>query len=395
MDGSANKKSIIVAGFPYAFPYYGRVFDFFKRKQDIILILPTLWLAKNGKIRIPFREREDIFSESTTTWSYGGSGMGGLFKGWMPWLPLRLVHHKLKHQSHILYNCSELYLLSTLWNSAFARLLGYRIVLFTWQNIPNVKRLKGLKLYFSNIIVRLNLLLVHGIICGNKGAKDIVDLSYLQRKTIICPISGVDVEKFSPGNSLPGRERLSLKNNERIILFYGVLDERKGVEYLLEAFSKIKERVDIKLVIVGTGPLREKHIILAKDLNIIDQVIFIDWLPNQELPSLLRAAEVFVYPSISRKGWEEQFGYAMAEASACEVPVVATNTGSINEVVKDKETGILIEPQNVNELRDALEKILKDKKLSREYGQSGRRYIIEHFSHKIVADKLENFLNEF
>src|SRR3989344_1652124 len=171
------------------------------------------------------------------------------------------------------------------------------------------------------------------------------------------------------------------------------LDKRKALNVLLSAFKNLSN--SSKLVIVGKGPERanlEKQVV---DLELAQRVSFIDWLPNDQLPALLNAADIFVYPSVPAGGWEEQFGYAMAEASASGLPVVATQTGSIAEVVLPEKTGILVEPNNANALRSALERLLGDPALRHAMGRAGRDFISSNFSHKKVSEKLYIFLNNF
>ena len=303
---------------------------------------------------------------------------------------------RFHYRGRILYSCSEPNLLTTLFNGLLAKILGLKYVIFTWQNVIPEVRLHGWKLRVSNKLVWLNLRLATGVICGNTQAQQIVlqlaGEHAQELKTIVCPLSGVDTERFKPEIVTDWKNRLNLGTNEKLVLFYGALEVRKGLESLINAFKILVNNLSAKLVIVGVGPSKEALIQLVGKLNITDQVIFYDWMKNEELPALLKAADVFVYPSISSGGWEEQFGYAMAEASACAVPVIATQTGSISEVVLAGESGILVEPNQPQLLAAALVQILTDQNLAKQFGAYGRKYIMENFSHAVVAAKLEGFL---
>jgi L-malate glycosyltransferase len=387
-------KPIIVTGYPYAYPYYFKVFEYLKNKEDYIFILPKYWEAKKGKVKIDLHGKPGFKIYGAKAISYGGRSLfSGLFKGWMPQIALKLAVFRLKLAPGVLYSCSEPNLFATLYNGIFAKIFGYKHILFTWQNVAPEERMSGLKLRLSNFLVRLNLAFSDGVICGNQKAAEIIKRFAAHRsqfKVLVCPLAGVDIEKFKVVDREPG----TTSHEPKTILFYGALEERKGVNILIQAFSKITNP-DSRLVIIGTGPEKEKLINLAGELGINDRIIFHDWMKNEELPAILAKSEIFVYPSLPKGGWEEQFGYAMGEASACEVPVVASRTGSIDEVVKDGETGILVEPANVDELSLALIKLLNDNELRRKMGRKGREYISNNFSHEIVADKINNFLNEF
>jgi glycosyltransferase involved in cell wall biosynthesis len=394
-DKKFNLKPVVVTGFPYAFPYYFRVFDFLENKNDFIFVLPKFWSAKAGKIQIKLESKTDLMIVGAKSFSYGGkSFLSGIFKGWMPAIALKLPYFKSKYRSQILYSCSEPNLLTTLYNGIFAKLFGFKHVIFTWQNVVPGKRMAGLKLILSNWLVRLNLKLSDGVICGNKKAELIIQSFNSKVKTIVCPISGVDIEKFKPGIQSDWKTKLA-PSGEKIILFYGALEKRKGVDILINAFKEISSKIKSILVVVGTGDQKQNLLKLSENLNLNNKIIFIDWMKNDSLPALLNVADIFVYPSVPDGGWEEQFGYAMAEASASGVPVVASKSGSIDEVVVDGETGYLVPPNDHIELAGKIIQCLESETLRKQMGERGRIYITENFSHKIIADKISIFFREF
>jgi glycosyltransferase involved in cell wall biosynthesis len=387
--------SIIVTGHPYALPHYFRVFEYVTNKDEFVFVLPKVWKSKT-EIRLEKKAGFNVYG--LNAWSYGRrSFLGSAFKGWLPGMIFLLPHLKIKFGSRVLYSCSEPNLLTTLYNGLIAKILGLKLILFTWQNVLPENRMTGWKLKLSNALVAANLKLADGIICGNKKAEEIVKKFRKDIKTIVCPLSGVDTEKFRPGITSDWKEKLGLALGEKLILFCGALDVRKGLDVLIKAFDKIckLKTVNCKLIIVGTGSQKVELLTLADELGLGDRVVFLDWMQNEKLPPLLNSADIFVYPSIPYGGWEEQFGYAMAEASVCGVPVVATGTGSIGEVIVDGRGGILTEPNNPQQLANAIHKILSDDDLRKEMGEYGRSHIVKNFSHETVADKISSFLLGF
>jgi len=399
MGAEFNKKfkikPVIVTGFPYAFPYYFKVFYFLDNKNDYIFILPKFWSTKKGKVQFLLNPEPDFEIHGLKSLSYGGKSLlGGLFKGWMPGIAFELIKLKFKYGSQVLYSCSEPNLLTTLYNGFFAKLFGYKHILFTWQNIAPEKRLAGLKLKLSNALVKLNLCLANGIICGNKEAEAIIRRFNQKIRTVVCPISGVDIDKFRPGIGSDWRSKISAPG-EKILLFYGAIEKRKGLEFLIKAFKIIAGKIACRLIIVGTGDQKQKLVDLADNLGLDEKIVFFDWMKNYELPALINAVDIFVYPSIPYGGWEEQFGYAMAEASACGLPVVSTRTGSIDEVVSGDRSGILVEPNDSKQLAEAFIKLLSDDNLRKRMGEYGRKYILANYSHQVIAKKITAFLSSF
>lgn len=138
------------------------------------------------------------------------------------------------------------------------------------------------------------------------------------------------------------------------IIFVGTLQPRKNIERLIEAFSKL-EIGNFKLVIVGRkGWLYDPIFQKVKNLNLESKVIFTDFIPNDDLPSLISGAKAYVLPSL----WEG-FGIPVIEAQACGVPVIVSNTSSLPEVVG--ESGILADPQNIQSIANGIRNALDPK----------------------------------
>lgn len=384
--------TIVVTGYPYALERYRKVFEFLPyRKEQYLFILPRIWKTKTV-VRVP--EHDNVIL--VRAWSYGRSSLlGGPFKGLTPGIVVPLFRLWLSRSKLVLYSCLEPNLLSTLYNGICARIFGIRHVLFTWQNVASRERSRGMKRTISDLIVRLNLFLADGIICGNGKAATIIRSYDAAIPLIICPLSGVDTKAFYPGVEGDWKRRLGIPEYAPVILFAGVLDRRKGLDVLVRACAELRINPRPILLVVGKGSGRQKLELLAEELGMRDYIRFLDWIDHAELPALMNCATVFAYPSVPFGGWEEQFGYSMAEASACGIPVVATRTGSIKEVIKDGETGILVPPHDAAALASALMKILSNKEIGEKMGIRGREHIISHFSHREIAGKISGFLAGF
>lgn len=384
---------IIVTGHPYAYPHYFKVFEYTENPKMFAFVLPKLWRAKT---EIKLEKRDQFLVYGLSVWSFGKKSLlGGAFKGWQPGMIYLLPYLKFKYNAKVLYSCSEPNLLTTLFNAILARMLGMRVIIFTWQNVIPENRLNGWKLKFSNFLVRTNIALSSGVICGNKKAEYIIKRLSPTAETFNCPLSGVDVNLFKPNqeDKTGLRDKFGLVD-KKIILFYGALDERKGLAGLIQSFAMLA-RSDTALFIVGKGPLKAELQKRVDDFGLSSNVIFIDWLKNTELPALLAIADLFVYPSIPFGGWEEQFGYAMVEASASGIPVISTKTGSIEDVVINRRTGILTEPNNPKSLAEALAALIDNPEKRREMGFEGRQFAVNNFSHEIIAQKLSHYLSSF
>lgn len=384
---------IFVTSYPYIGPRHIRVFDYFKKKSDLVFILPKIWKMKDGKVVMKPIQKAGLRIISIPVYFFHSKHfiVRGLLKGWMP--STGRIIKKMSHHGDILYTAIEPNLLVTYFNAKIAQKFGLKHAFFTWQNIPYEQRLSGWKLKLTKWLIRKNISLSSGAICGNIKAYNILK-PYLPAnfKVQTAPISGVDTEQFRP--DIPSNFRQEHNLNEKIILtFVGALDKRKGIANLLNSFvAALKIEPRLYLVMIGAGPLEDfiKEFISQNSLE--DKVLRFPWLDNEKLPEILVNSDMFVYPSRPYGGWEEQFGYSIAEAASCGLPVISTYCGSIPDLIITGETGFLIQPDNQNELVEKILILAKDQTTMKRMGESGRQFIIENFSHEIVAQKMENFL---
>jgi len=165
----------------------------------------------------------------------------------------------------------------------------------------------------------------------------------------------------------------------RRILFVGVEWERKGGPVLLDAFAKVRKRFpDAHLDIVGCSPA-----VSAEGVRIHGRV------ERNLMPSFLEKADIFCLPSLA-----EPSAVALVEASAFELPVVATRVGGTPERLMDGTTGILVEPGDVHGLFNALVRLMEDERLVREMGVHGREFALREFTWTAVAEKMAKRLCE-
>jgi L-malate glycosyltransferase len=205
---------------------------------------------------------------------------------------------------------------------------------------------------------------------------------YCNKPVSITPF-GVDCDRFRP-SSVP-------KNSEDdfVIGTIKALEAPYGIEYLLRAFALLtttySERKKLRLVIAGDGSLRKSLERLAKDLGVINKVSFLGQIAHSQVPQLLNTFSVFCALSLS-----ESFGVAILEASACQVPVVVTNVGGLLEVVRDNLTGFIIPAKDAQAAANAVGKLIDQGSLRRDFGDAGRKFVLENFEWSQNAKRMEN-----
>ena len=158
------------------------------------------------------------------------------------------------------------------------------------------------------------------------------------------------------------------------LLFVGTLSPHKNIERIIEAFNKVRnEGYDYQLVICGKkGWLYEDIFKKVKELKLEKEVIFTDYVTDEELEVLYKNTKLFVFPSLY-----EGFGFPPIEAMAREVPVIASREGAIPEVVGD--AAIFCDAYDLENIKESIIKIIKDKNLKISLINQGLQRCV-HFS---------------
>ena len=369
------------------------MFDFFENKDLLVFVVPKIWKAKGGKIKVVLPEKSEFKIIKTWAPFYHSHYpiIKGMLKGWMPFTGRIL--RKYAQKGDVLLGSGEPNLLGTYLYSRLAKKMHLKHVFLTFQNIDYDKRLSGAKLKITNWLLRQNVKLSAGALCGTRQAYGVLG-PYLNDKikVAVIPQTGVDVDLFKPGVESDFRRKFNLED-KFIFLFAAVFDERKGVFTTINAFKKtLEELPDSRLVMIGIGKLWFQAKDLVSQLRITDKVTFIEWLPNHELAGIFSSVDVLVHPSEPHKGWEEQMGSTLLQASSSGLPVIATNIGGIPESIINQKTGILVEPRNVEALHEAMIYLARYPEVRAEFGRQGREHVLDNFSHKVVAERLERFL---
>jgi glycogen(starch) synthase len=164
-----------------------------------------------------------------------------------------------------------------------------------------------------------------------------------------------------------------------VVLFLGRLHRQKGVDVLLRAFTSMPGAT---LVLAGDGPERGRLERLAHELGLRSRVRFLGFVPHDRVPGLLRSSDVLVLPSRY-----EELGTAMVEGMYAGLPVVASDTGGVPELVEHDGSGLLVPPGQPAPLADAMNRLLGDKGLAGRFGSRGRQ-LAQSYRWEALAGKV-------
>lgn len=209
-------------------------------------------------------------------------------------------------------------------------------------------------------------------------------LSAFKEKCHVVPL-GIDTTEFEPDEEL--KELIVQVRSEvgaPFIMFAGRLIYYKGVEYLIRAFKKVPE--PFKLVIIGSGPLKDELYELSRKAGLESRVLFYGPQPRRRLIAFYHACEFFVLPSVERS---EAFGIVQLEAQACGKPVISTELGTGTSFANlDGVTGIVVPPRDVESLASAMLELAGNEKLRSELGRNAFNRVREEFDVRIMAARV-------
>lgn len=207
-------------------------------------------------------------------------------------------------------------------------------------------------------IAKLMIKMADAYITSGTRAKEYLVSLGANPQNVFVGYSPIDVDYFQEKSTLSAtakaniRSKMGVTSKSKVVLFVGQLIIRKGVFDLINAFAPIAfDDLDAVLVFIGYGPELNNLKHRARELNIQNKVIFIDFVPNEELPCYFAASDIFVLPS-----HEETWGIVVNEAMACGLPVIVNSlVGSSSDLVKNNQNGYLYSSANPK----SLEKLIR------------------------------------
>jgi glycosyltransferase involved in cell wall biosynthesis len=195
---------------------------------------------------------------------------------------------------------------------------------------------------------------------------------------------GIDIERFPFNEAARRPVRL---------LYVGQLTALKGVHTAIEALKKIRENplhTEATLTVVGGPDYDDRLHRLAASLGVGPFVNFTGLLPREQLPTIYRAHDVLIFPSV----WDEPFSITLLEAMACGLAVVGTNTGGSAEILRDEENALIFAKEDSSGCAGQVSRLLRDTGLFERLRREGRRAVEERFGLDRMVDHIERELGK-
>lgn len=251
---------------------------------------------------------------------------------------------------------------------------------------------KASKILYDNIFGKQFLYRAASVIAvTNFEIQQYLQMSIQKSKIHLVP-NAIDYSLFE---KLPSkgrfRDRLGIDNNAIVILFLSRLYWTKGPDLLVESFSSIASSFP-ETVLVMAGPddgMKKELVKMRKEKNLEDRILFPGELRGSEKIQAFVDSDIFVLPSRY-----EIFGIVVLEAFACGLPVIASSTGGLKEIIKQNTTGFLFQSGNIEELTQKLKMLLMNHNLRQELGKNASNYVATHFSVETSSNRLQEIYNK-
>ncbi len=227
------------------------------------------------------------------------------------------------------------------------------------------------------------------IVAVTQGVKEgIMKLYNIPDEKIVVIGNGANIDMFRPIDQEEAKEKLKLDKDARYICFVGNLAPWQGVEYFIQAASSILALCpDARFLIVGDGSMKNKWMRQAEKVGVNNEFIFTGSVPYEQVPLYINASDVCVAPFIKKRNMKIGLSpLKIFEYLACEKPAVSSQIPNL-EFIEQQKAGILVKPEDPEELAKAVIKLLKDETLREEMGKNGRKYVIKNHSWEAIGRK--------
>jgi glycosyltransferase involved in cell wall biosynthesis len=197
----------------------------------------------------------------------------------------------------------------------------------------------------------------------------------------------VDTELFAPEQTAAGDRPFTVG-------YAGRLVGAKGVDVLIAALSWSQAGQQLRVLVVGEGPDLARLRGLAARWLRPDAVIWREGVAHEAMPACYREMDVLVLPSRTARRWKEQFGRVAAEAMACGVPVIGSDSGFIPELIRATGGGVTFPEGDSQALGTAILRLAREPLRRRQLGEAGRAGVIAHYSLPVLARRWHGLLRQ-
>ncbi len=221
-----------------------------------------------------------------------------------------------------------------------------------------------------------------------------IQTRFPQKKVYWLP-NGVDLNYFQPSKdkNTQWRKNNDFKSDDVLFFYGGILGYAQGLETILHAAHKISNP-KAKFIFMGSGPEKDKLIQIKNQLSLVN-VFFFDAVTKAEMPEILNSIDAAVIPLKKLDLFKGAIPSKIFESLAMEIPLILGVDGEARELfIENGNCGLYFEPENVQELQKAIQKILDEPQLMGVFGGNGRKFADQYFNRNNIANEFKDELEK-
>ncbi len=226
-----------------------------------------------------------------------------------------------------------------------------------------------------------------------QGIVENISTRFPNKKVYWLP-NGVDLKLFDGAQHSDWRARNGIPENAFLLIYAGILGHAQGLEIIIKAADKLKSNSQIHFLILGSGPLREELISFSKNLK-LKNVSFHEAVKKIEMPDILSTCDASIVPLRKLDLFKGAIPSKIFEVLAMKKPILLGVEGEAKELFIERgNAGIYFTPENVDELVEAIITLSNDSVLCQQLGLNGYKFVEEHFTRDMIANKFLSYLKE-
>ena len=212
--------------------------------------------------------------------------------------------------------------------------------------------------------------------------------------SICCAYNPCDTTLYCPGDRDAARSKFKLATDDFVVVHHGVLHPNKGNDRIISAMAELKEELpNLKYLLVGSGPESNRLKALCDELNMTGRVIFTGWLPTeQDVVEAIRTADAGLVMRIGQFSDNFHVTDTLSHEMACGLPILAARLKGVEELVKENETGLLFDPNDMAGFKSQLIRMVNQKDLRVKMGVQARAKSVEAFDIETISSRMANAL---
>lgn len=231
------------------------------------------------------------------------------------------------------------------------------------------------------------------VTCQTEGIVDNIVNRGFDKNKVHLITNGVDTNLFKKENRDENFRREIGIENKFSLCYAGIHGLAQGLQVIVNAAEIVKNEKNIQFVFVGDGPEKQELINMVKEKK-LRNITFLPLQPKVNMPKIVASMDAAIIPLKKLELFEGALPSKMFETLSSQIPIIMAVKGEAERLINNAQAGIVVEPENAKEIAEAVIKLYNDKELRDDLGESGRKYVKEHYDRDTITRKLEKILIE-